>query len=89
MLDASIEEKYRKAVTTAIENDADNRISNLHIWKIGANHYAAIVSIVTHQPNSAEHYKAMLSEIHQLSHITIEVNVCDDKLDSKLNANIE
>jgi cation diffusion facilitator family transporter len=74
LLDGSIDEEYRLAVKQAIEQDSDNRISDIHIWKISASHYGAIISIATHTPRPADHYKALLSGFHQLSHITVEVN---------------
>ena len=77
LLDGSIEEKYQSDIKEAIEKDADNLISDIHIWKVGANHYAAIISIVTQFPKSTNHYKALLRDFHKLSHITIEVNSCD------------
>lgn len=79
LLDESIEEDYQRAITEAVENDSDNRISDIHIWKVGANHYAAIISLVTHFPKATEHYKALLGKFHKLSHITIEVHECKDK----------
>lgn len=79
LLDASIEKEYLYAIKDTLENDADNRISDIHIWKVGANHYAAIISLVTHSPNTTQHYKDILSEFHKLSHITIEVNECTDE----------
>lgn len=76
LLDASIEEEYQRAVKDTIEKDSDNRVSDIHIWKVGANHYAAIIALVTHYPDTAEHYKGLLSDFHKLSHVTIEVNAC-------------
>lgn len=79
LLDASIEKEYQQAIIEAIENDSDNRISDIHIWKVGANHYAAIIALVTDYPNSTEYYKGLLSEFSKLSHVTVEVNKCDDE----------
>ena len=76
LLDASIEKEYQQAITESIEKDADNRISDIHVWRVGANHYAAIIALVTHYPNSVEHYKKLLKKFNKLSHVTIEVNVC-------------
>ena len=76
LLDASIEKDYQQAIQEAIENDADNRVSDIHVWKVGANHYAAIISLVTHFPNTMDHYKTLLRDFHKLSHITIEVQEC-------------
>ena len=47
LLDASIEEEYQQEVRKAIEADADNRVSDVHIWKVGVNQYAAIIALVT------------------------------------------
>jgi cation diffusion facilitator family transporter len=78
LLDASIEPDYRDAIEKTIENDADNHITDLHVWKISANHYAAIISLVTHAPRPADHYKNLLGDFHRLAHVTIEVNQCRD-----------
>lgn len=79
LLDGSIDEEYQLAIKKVIEKDSDNRISDIHIWKIGSNHYAAIISLVTHFPKSTEYYKDLLSDFHRLSHITVEVNACKDE----------
>ncbi len=79
LLDASIDSARQTDIQTAIENDADNRIADIHVWKIGANHYAAILSLVTHVPRPVEHYRQLLADFDWLSHVTIEVNVCRDE----------
>jgi len=79
LLDGSIDRDYQSAIVQAIEDDADNRITDIHIWRVGANHYAAIISLVTHIPRPAEYYKDLLADFHRLSHTTIEVNVCEDE----------
>jgi cation diffusion facilitator family transporter len=76
LLDESVEKKYKQAVKEKIENDSDNCISDLHIWRIGPNHYAIIISLVTHSPKPPEYYKSLLEGFHKLGHITIEVNQC-------------
>lgn len=77
LLDGSIEKSYEKSVREAIESDSDNKITDIHIWKIGSNHYAAIIALVTHHPKPAIHYKKLLKNFHKLSHITVEVNECE------------
>jgi len=76
LLDASVDEEYQQAIKTAVERDSDNRISDIHVWRVGANHYAAIISLVTHHPKSTEHYKGLLQQFSKLSHVTVEVNLC-------------
>ncbi|WP_133513330.1 hypothetical protein [Candidatus Thiosymbion oneisti] len=71
-----MEENKRSILKEKMESDADNRISDLHLWKVGPDDYAVIISLVTHFPQPVEHYRKLLSDIDNLSHITIEVNQC-------------
>lgn len=76
LLDESIDIDYKIAIVTQLESDADNKISDIHIWPIGANHYALIVALVTDTPKQPDYYKELLSKFNKLKHITIEVNHC-------------
>lgn len=77
LLDGSIEQSYKAAIRKTIENDSDNLVTDMHIWKVGANHYAAIISIVTQAPKTTQYYKELLHDFHRIGHLTIEVNKCD------------
>jgi cation diffusion facilitator family transporter len=77
LLDGGIEEDFLQAVKAAIEADRDNRVADIHIWKVGPADYAAILAIVTHTPQQTDHYKNLLHDFKELSHITIEVQACD------------
>jgi len=79
LLDASIDRAYQDAIRQTIETDSDNRIADMHVWKIGADHYAAIISLVTHFPKASEHYRQLLAGFHRLTHVTVEVNECRDE----------
>jgi len=79
LLDANIEQEYQRAIVEKIETDHDNWISDCHIWKVGANHYAAIISIVTPSPKPPEHYKELIAAFDKLTHITVEVIPCPVK----------
>lgn len=61
-------------VRAAIEDDADNRLADLHLWQIGPGHWAVIVSVVTATPRDPAHYKRLLEPVHELSHVTVEVH---------------
>lgn len=76
LLDESIDEAYIADVTRAIEEDRDNRVSDIHVWKVGPEDYAAIISIVTHYPKQVEYYRDLLNDFSALSHVTIEINRC-------------
>ncbi|MDK4738934.1 CDF family Co(II)/Ni(II) efflux transporter DmeF [Rhizobium sp. CNPSo 3464] len=53
----------------------DDRITDLHVWQVGPGHHAAIVAVVTPEPRDPAFYKARLADIHELSHVTVEVVV--------------
>jgi cation diffusion facilitator family transporter len=56
----------------------DDRVCDLHLWRLGPGHAAVIVSVVTHDPQPASLYKVRLAGIEGLSHVTVEVNHCPD-----------
>lgn len=78
LLDGRADEHVIGEIRTLLEGDADNRISDLHVWKVSEQAYAAIISLVTHYPRPVEHYRQLLEPVHELKHTTIEVNVCQD-----------
>lgn len=78
LVDGAIDKRVKLDIVTAIEEDADNRVTDLHIWHIGQNHLAATISLVTHYPQTPEFYKNLLSHIPSLSHVLVEVNHCHD-----------
>ncbi len=49
-------------------------IVDLHVWQLGPGHHGAIVSLVAKQPQSPAYYREKLSVIHDLSHVTVEVD---------------
>ncbi len=78
LLDATPSGDITVAVRKAIEAEADNRIADLHVWRVGPGHLAAILTVVTHAPRTPAHYKKLLSRISSLSHVTVEVERCDE-----------
>lgn len=78
LLDAEVSQDRREALRAAIEAQGDDRVADLHVWRVGPRHYAAIVSVVTHGDRRPEHYKALLADQCDLVHVTVEVNRCDE-----------
>jgi cation diffusion facilitator family transporter len=76
LLDSLPDHELAGEVRRAIESDADNRISDLHLWRVGPNRFAAIISLVTHHPRDPGHYKELLEGLGGLVHTTVEVNGC-------------
>lgn len=75
LLDAVPDGDLPAAVRAALEEDGD-RVADLHLWRIGPGHMAVIVSLVANRPDAPAHYKAKLSRVPRLSHVTIEVHPC-------------
>jgi cation diffusion facilitator family transporter len=64
------------AIAERLEGAGGDRIADLHLWRVGPGHHAAVVSIVSDRPEPPAHYKARLADIAGLSHVTIEVLAC-------------
>ncbi|MBR9980923.1 MAG: CDF family Co(II)/Ni(II) efflux transporter DmeF [Desulfatitalea sp.] len=77
LLDHDTDPQTAERIRGLIEADADNRIVDLHLWQVGANQLAAIVSLVTHNARPPDYYKALLSAVDDLAHITVEVFHCN------------
>lgn len=56
----------------AIQTDG-SRITDLHVWQLGPGHHGAIVAIRAADPLAPSDYRARLRHLHELSHVTIEV----------------
>lgn len=67
-------------VRARLEEEDDVRVADLHLWPLGENHQGLIVSLVTHHPRPAAHYKARLRGLPGLDHVTVEVNECTGAL---------
>ena len=76
LLDSGVEPEILSEIRTTIEEDADNRVTDLHVWQVGVEHFAAVLSLVTHYPKPVEHYKNLLRDFKKLHHVTVEVNHC-------------
>lgn len=79
LLDNNIDPDRKREIKKVIESDSDNRVSDIHVWKVGPKDYAAMISIVTHFQKNPEHYKKLLHDFHELSHVTVEVNYCEEE----------
>jgi cation diffusion facilitator family transporter len=79
LLDRDVNPEAVEEIRSKIEADADNRVSDIHVWRVGTHHLSAIVSIVTHYPKSPDHYKKLLADYDEITHVTVEVNPCDSE----------
>jgi Co/Zn/Cd efflux system component len=54
----------------------DSIVTDLHVWQVGVGKFAAIVSIVAHEPKTSDQYRDLLREHEELVHVTIETQHC-------------
>jgi cation diffusion facilitator family transporter len=76
LLDAEVSEERHRAIRSAVEAGSDDSVVDLHLWRVGPRHLAAIVTVVTHDPREPAHYKRLLAPFPDLSHVTVEVESC-------------
>ena len=65
-----------------LETGSD-RVTDLHLWRVGPGHAAVIISILSDRPESPDAYKERLAGIHGLSHVTVEVRQCPPTMPSR------
>ncbi len=72
LLDMTPDQRMADNLKQTIEADGD-RLTDLHLWRLGPGHLGAIVSICTDQRRGQDFYRAKLAKFRSLSHLTIEV----------------
>jgi Co/Zn/Cd efflux system component len=72
--DGHLAEKIRKVV----EINGD-RLTDLHLWRLGPGHLGAIVSVETTSPRADSFYRGKLSSFSALSHVTLELRQQDQR----------
>jgi cation diffusion facilitator family transporter len=75
LLDILPDPKLAGRIRETLETDGD-RVTDLHLWRVGPGHFGVIISLVTHRPNAPGSYKARLAGIGALAHVTVEVEAC-------------
>src|SRR5579862_4423903 len=75
LLDACPDAALARKIVSRLEQGSD-RVSDLHLWRLGPGHLAAVISVVTHEPRAPALYKKRLTGLVGLSHVTVEVLPC-------------
>ena len=69
-------------IRRTVESDGDSLVTDLHVWQVGIGKFAAIVSVVAHEPKNSDHYRGLLREHEELVHVTIETQHCREDHES-------
>lgn len=73
LLDRIPDGRLANDVRKLIESDGST-LADLHLWRLGPGHLAAIVSVCPTEGRTADYYRAKLARFRALSHITIEIH---------------
>ncbi len=73
LLDAEMDHPVVQEIRDTLQDDPEYpaTISDLHVWRVGRDRFAAIVGVAA--AGTAEHYRARLCEHEELVHVTVAV----------------
>ena len=74
LLDHQAPAHIRRKIVDGMEKNGDAQVVDLHLWAVGPEIYAAIVSLAANSPQTPEAYKQMIPSDLKLVHVTVEVN---------------
>jgi len=72
LLDMNPDRRLAENLRVAVEKEGD-RVTDLHLWRVGPGHFAAIISIATCVPRPPQFYRSRFAQFRTLSHLTIEM----------------
>jgi cation diffusion facilitator family transporter len=72
LLDMTPDRGMAERMRATIEADGD-RLTDLHLWRLGPGHLGAIVSVTTQRQRGADYYQTLLRRFRTLSHVTVQV----------------
>ncbi|MEX5343108.1 CDF family Co(II)/Ni(II) efflux transporter DmeF [Pseudomonas sp. I2] len=70
-MDAPVVEEIRESVA---QLPMPATITDLHVWRVGKDQYACILSLATRAPLDADDVRRVLDVHEELAHVTVEVN---------------
>jgi Co/Zn/Cd efflux system component len=76
LLDREMDSPVVSRIRGAIESDNDAELADLHVWRVGRASYAAVMTVVAHEPLTPAAYRGRLAHIDSLVHVSVEVNRC-------------
>ncbi len=66
------DEHVADEIRELVEKAGDATITDLHVWRVGPEAHAAIVSVLGEATASAESIRERLKPVHEVSHLTVE-----------------
>jgi cation diffusion facilitator family transporter len=72
LLDMNPDRELAAKLRATVEQEGD-RLTDLHLWRLGPGHLAAIICVATKRERPADYYREQLRRYRVLSHVTVEV----------------
>lgn len=72
LLDMNPDRRLSETIRKTVEAQGD-RVADLHLWRVGPGHLAAIVEVATQSARQADFYKPRLARLPFVSHVTVEI----------------
>ena len=72
LLDVNPDTGLSSNIRQIVEAGGD-RLTDLHLWRLGPGHLGAIVSVETLHDRGADYYRTRLTQFRSISHLTVEV----------------
>lgn len=73
LLDVEAGGDLARQIREEVERGGDDTVADLHVWRVGPGHYAAIVAVVTGRPAEAEEIRTRIERRFALAHLTVEL----------------
>jgi cation diffusion facilitator family transporter len=75
LLDMVASPALAETIRRKLEVD-DDKVADLHLWELAPGRRGCIVSIVTDAPKDTAVYRSLLDGLHEIAHLTVEVQRC-------------
>ena len=77
LLDKETDGERAQKIKSAIESSGEATVRDLHVWQVGENAHACIVSLQSAKQRDPAHFHRLLEPLHDLEHVTIEIHAND------------
>ena len=75
LLDAEMDSPVVAEIREVIEHgEVPARITDLHVWRVGREKYAVVVSVATDSAEEGEYFRRALCVHEELAHVTVQVD---------------
>jgi cation diffusion facilitator family transporter len=80
LLDSEMDDPIVEAIRETLESprsEDGSRVSDLHVWRVGRQSFAAALTLVTHDAAlNATHVRKTLAVHREIAHLTVEIQQC-------------